>query len=169
MSIDNSVITIGRYNKVEPVIVDVLKREEWFPGQHMERACDLALVLRDNGFVSIRNLKPAVVKRPNPAGTHHPDGIFMACGNGIAPAGRVERRDIRDVCGTLLYSLGLPVPSDFEGTVPETFFTPNWLTEHPIKIGKPTLHGGEKEKAEDMDDEEKKQIIEQLQMLGYME
>ncbi len=38
-----------------------------------------------------------------------------------------------------------------------------------MKIGKATVGGGEKAKAEDMDDEEKRQIIEQLQMLGYME
>lgn len=153
----------------EPVIVDVLKREEWFPGQHMERACDLTLVLRDNGFVSIRNLKPVVVKRPSPAGTHHPDGIFMAYGKGIAANGLVERLDIRDVCPTLLYSLGLPVPSDFEGKAAEPFFTDNWLAQNPVKIGKATVGSGEKAKAEDMDDEEKRQIIEQLQMLGYME
>ena len=152
-----------------PVIVDVLKREEWFPGQHMERACDLTLVLRDNGFVSIRNLKPVVIKRPSPAGTHHPDGIFMAYGKGIAANGQVDRLDIRDVCPTLLYSLGLPTPSDFEGKAAEPFFTENWLAEHPVKVGKATVGGGEKAKAEDMDEEEKRQIIEQLQMLGYME
>ena len=158
-------ITTGKITRS----VDVLKREDWFPGQHMERACDLTLVLRDNGFVSIRNLKPAVVKRPNPAGTHHPDGIFMAYGKGIAANGLVDRLDIRDVCPTLLHSLGLPTPSDFEGKVAEPFFSSNWLAEHPVKIGKPTMKDGERAKAEDMDDEEKKQIIEQLQMLGYME
>ena len=64
---------------------------------------------------------------------------------------------------------GLPVPKDIEGKAAEPFFTDNWLAEHPVKIGKATVGGGEKAKAEDMDDEEKRQIIEQLQMLGYME
>jgi hypothetical protein len=126
-------------------------------------------VLRDNGFVSIRNLKPAVDKRPNAIGTHHPDGIFMACGKGIATTGMVPRRKIVDVAPTLLHSLGLPTPSDFEGRVAESFFGESWLAQNPVKIGLPTQRGGEREKSEEMDDNEKKQIIEQLQMLGYME
>ncbi|HZR38200.1 MAG TPA: alkaline phosphatase family protein [Nevskia sp.] len=153
----------------EPVIVDVLKREDWFPGAHMKDACDLTLVLRDNGFVSIRNLKPAVVKRPGPIGTHHPDGIFMACGKGISEAGMVARRKIVDVAPTLLHSLGLPTPSDFEGKVAESFFGESWLAQNPVRIGLPTQRGGERQKSEEMDEGEKQQIIEQLQMLGYME
>ncbi|MFI4982145.1 MAG: nucleotide pyrophosphatase, partial [Nevskiales bacterium] len=70
---------------------------------------------------------------------------------------------------TLLHSLGLPTPSDFEGKVAATFFEESWLAQHPITIGAPTQRGGEREKSEEMDDNEKKQIIEQLQMLGYME
>jgi predicted AlkP superfamily phosphohydrolase/phosphomutase len=153
----------------EPVVVDVLKREDWFAGAHMKEACDLTLVLRDNGFVSIRDLKPVVVKRPHPIGTHHPDGIFMAVGNGVSGAGMVARRKIVDVAPTLLHSLGVPVPSDFEGKVAESFFTPDWMTQNPIATGAPSQRHGEREKAEEMDDGEKRQIIEQLQMLGYME
>lgn len=153
----------------EPVVVDVLKREEWFPGPHMKEACDLTLVLRDNGFVSIRNLEPAVIKRPSPAGTHHPDGIFMACGKGVAASGMVPRRKIVDVAPTLLYSLGLPIPEDFEGEVATSFFTPEWLELHPVKTGPATVKSGERQKLEEMDENEKQQIIEQLQMLGYME
>ena len=153
----------------EQVVVDVLKREEWFPGKHMALACDLTLVLRDNGFVSIKPLKPAVIKRPAPAGTHHPDGIFMAAGRGVSDKGMVSRHDIRDVCPTLLYSLGLPVPSDFEGKVAERFFTQNHLAQNPVKLGKPTVKAGEREAGEDMDEADKKAILEQLQMLGYME
>ena len=153
----------------EPVVVDVLKREEWFPGPHMTEACDLTLVLRDNGFVSIRNLKPNVAKRPEPIGTHHPDGIFMAAGAGIAGSGMVARRKIVDVAPTLLHSLGLAIPSDFEGRVAESFFTAEWLAQHPVLAGDATRRNATAEKAEEMDKAEKAQIIEQLQMLGYME
>lgn len=154
----------------EPVIVDVLKRDEWFQGPHMENACDLTLVLRDNGFVSIRNIKPVVMKRPNPAGTHHPDGVFLAYGKGISDTGKMAaRRKIADVCPTLLHSLGIPVPSDFEGTVAESFFQDEYLMKHPVTTGAPTQKIGERAASEEIDDAEKKQILEQLQMLGYME
>ncbi len=153
----------------EPVVVDVLKREEWFPGKHMNRACDLTLVLRDNGFVSIRDLKPVVVQRPHAAGTHHPDGIFIAYGKGIAKAGMVERRQIVDVTSTLLYSLGVSIPSDLEGEVPESFFTPEFWATHPVKKGARTRLERDTEGREQMDADEKAKMIEQLQMLGYME
>lgn len=153
----------------EQIIVDVLKREDWFPGEHMKEACDLTLVLRDNGFVSIRNIKPALIKRPVAAGTHHPDGIFIAYGKGIAAAGEIERRQIVDVTSTLLYSLGLSIPSDLEGEVPQTFFTPEYRAEHPVKRGARTRLQRAADKGDDMDAEEKKKMIEQLQMLGYME
>ncbi|TJY56720.1 nucleotide pyrophosphatase [Sinimarinibacterium sp. CAU 1509] len=152
------------------IIVDVLKREEWFPGPHMKEACDLTLVLSDNGFVSIRNYKPAVVQRPNAAGTHHPDGIFMAYGKGIDATGQeVELRQIVDVASTLLYSLGLSVPSDLEGEVPTSFFAAEYMAENPVKQGAKTRLERSGEAREEMDEEEKKKMIEQLQMLGYME
>jgi predicted AlkP superfamily phosphohydrolase/phosphomutase len=153
----------------EPVVVDTLKREEWFPGKHMKEAADITLVLRDCGFVSIRNREPAVVDRDRPAGTHHPDGIFIAYGNGVAANGITPRRKIVDVTSTLLYSVGLPVPQDLEGNVPVNFFTPEWQQKHPVMVGAATTSPGGRRDGEDMDDEEKQQIIEQLQMLGYME
>ncbi|MGQ0529719.1 MAG: alkaline phosphatase family protein [Panacagrimonas sp.] len=153
----------------EQVIVDVLKREDWFPGQHMLRACDLTLVLRDHGFVSIKNYKPAVAQRPNAIGTHHPDGIFMAVGPGIAAAGEVGLRQIVDVAPALLYSLGVSIPSDFEGEVPGSFFTPEYMEQHPVKKGARTRAAQRRAMDQEMDAGEQKQIIEQLQMLGYME
>jgi len=153
----------------KPVVIDVLKREDWFAGQHMKRAPDLTLVLSDHGFVSIRNFEPVVAHRPAAIGTHHPDGIFMACGPGIAASGMVDRRLIVDVAPTLLHSLGLPIPADFEGKPADTFFEPEWLAAHPIKKGARTKPPAKKELKEEMDQGEKQQIIEQLQMLGYME
>lgn len=153
----------------EPMVIDVLKREEHFPGPHMEEAPDLTLVLRDYGFVSIRSYKPAVVRRDLPQGTHHPDGIFVAAGPGVSAAGMVETRQIVDVAPTLLYSAGLDVPSDLEGEVPTSFFTEQQLTERPVRQGDKTQSAGSREASEDIDDSEKQQIMDQLKMLGYME
>jgi len=41
----------------EQVVTDVLKREEWFPGAHMDKAADLTLVLRDHGFEPLKRLR----------------------------------------------------------------------------------------------------------------
>src|SRR5262249_32946078 len=77
----------------QPVVTEVKKREEWFAGPFLERAPDLTLTLRDHGFLSVLNAKAAVVPRPTPAGTHHPDGVLLGCGPGVkegADAGRAN-------------------------------------------------------------------------------
>ncbi len=148
---------------------EIYTREDVFPGSAMGDAPDLQLVLRDFGFVSVRNLQPVVQPRDYVIGTHHPDGVFLAYGPGIEAGKVLGRRHITDVTSTLLYSLGLPVPSDLEGKVPTGMFTADYQAKHPLKVGDATRGGGKDDRGEAMDDEEKKQLMEQLQMLGYME
>lgn len=154
----------------ERIVRDILKREDVFAGPAMQHAPDLTLVLRDYGFVSIRNIEPVLMPRDTPAGTHHPDGVFIAGGRGVRPGTQIERLDIVDVAPTLLYSLGLPVPEDFEGQVPREFFTDDFLRFKPVRKGKPTLpvSDGQAE-PEEISQDEKDKLIAQLQMLGYME
>ena len=151
------------------IITEIHKREDVFPGAAMHDAPDLLLVLRDFGFVSIKNKLPVVEPRPEVAGTHHPDGVFLAYGPGVSKGATIGRRKIMDVGATLLYSLGLPVPGDFEGVVPEAMFTAEHKSEHPVKIGAATLSKGRAETDEGMSDDEKGKIMAQLQLLGYME
>jgi predicted AlkP superfamily phosphohydrolase/phosphomutase len=152
------------------IITEIHKREDVFPGSAMSDAPDLLMVLRDRGFVSIKNLDPVVEPRGEPAGTHHPDGIFLAGGQGIAQGREILPRNIVDVGATLLYSLGLPIPRDLEGQVPEAAFNDTWLADHPVRSGPPTESVGRtKGSTEDMSEEEKEKLMEQLQMLGYLE
>lgn len=153
----------------ERVIREIHLRETVFPGSAMGDAPDLLLVLRDFGFVSIKNKLPVVEPRPDIAGTHHPDGVFIACGPGIVKGANIERRNITDVGATLLYSLGLPVPADFEGRVPETMFTRQHLVTHPLVTGEATRQKSKDSAAAGMSEDEKEKIMAQLQMLGYME
>jgi predicted AlkP superfamily phosphohydrolase/phosphomutase len=153
----------------ERIIAEIHKREDVFPGAAMTDGPDLLLVLRDFGFVSVKNKLPVVEKREYPVGTHHPDGVFIAYGPGIEAGKMLGRRHITDVSSTLLYSLGLPVPSDFEGVVPPGMFTPQYKAAHPIVIGDQTRSDSKEVQIDAMDGEEKQKIMEQLQMLGYME
>ncbi|HRD83797.1 MAG TPA: alkaline phosphatase family protein [Rubrivivax sp.] len=153
----------------ERIITEIHKREDVFPGSAMNDAPDLQLVLRDFGFVSVRNILPIVQKRNYIVGTHHPEGVFLAYGPGIEAGKLIGRRNITDVASTLLYSLGLKVPADFEGVVPGAMFTAAHKAARPIEIGAATAGGAEGELAESMDEEEKQQILDQLQMLGYVE
>jgi predicted AlkP superfamily phosphohydrolase/phosphomutase len=58
----------------EPIVRDVLLKEEAFPGPHNRQAPDLTLVLCDHGFVSIKNKSPVIERRAEIAGTHYPEG-----------------------------------------------------------------------------------------------
>lgn len=155
----------------ERIIRAIHKREDVFAGDAMADAPDLLLELRDYGFVSVRNAQPIVQPREHPAGTHHPDGIFLAGGRGIRKGIEIPRRNIVDIASTLLYSVGLDVPADLEGAVPEACFTPEQLSAQPVRIGALTLPVGEAPQAQEAaaTDEDKEKILAQLQMLGYME
>ena len=153
----------------ERIIARIFKREEVFPGPAMQNAPDLLLVLRDYGFVSIKNIKPEVEKRKEVAGTHHPEGIFFAFGPGIKSGIRLDKLNITDVAPTLLYSLGLAVPPDFEGQVPEAIFTRQHLAERPVTISGDATIAAKSDEGENISEDEKNQIMEQLKMLGYME
>ncbi len=153
----------------ERIITEIHLREDVFPGEAMNDAPDLLLVLRDHGFVSIKNKLPVVEPRAEIAGTHHPDGIFLAYGKGISKGATIARRNITDVCATMLYSLGLEVPSDFEGKVPQAMFTAEQLAARPVVIGASTTGRAGGDDSAAMAPKEKEQILAQLQMLGYME
>lgn len=153
----------------ERIITEIHRREEVFAGAAMEEAPDLLLVLRDFGFVSIKNKTPAVEPRPSIAGTHHPDGVFIAYGPGIRPGQVMDRRNIVDVGATLLHSVGLPVPSDFEGKVPAELFTEEHGRAHPVEVGAATQGQNADQDAGSMSENDKDQIMAQLQMLGYVE
>ena len=153
----------------ERIITEIHLREDVFPGEAMHDAPDLLLVLRDFGFVSIKNKLPVVQPRTEIAGTHHPDGVFLAYGPGISKGATIARRQITDVCATLLYSLGLPVPSDFEGKVPQAMFTAEQLERRPVVIGASTAGANKIDESAAMGQDEKAQIMAQLQLLGYME
>lgn len=153
----------------ERIITGIHTREEVFPGAAMCDAPDLLLQLRDFGFVSIKNKLPVVEPRPEIAGTHHPDGILIGYGPGIRQGAQLQTRKITDVGATLLYSLGLSVPNDFEGEVPEEMFTDEHLSNHPVTIGTASRAQIRDDTTESMGEDEKRKLMGQLHMLGYME
>ena len=44
------------------------------------------------------------------------DGLFLAHGDDVSPAGDIGRISILDIAPTVLYSMGEPIPESFEGT-----------------------------------------------------
>jgi predicted AlkP superfamily phosphohydrolase/phosphomutase len=157
----------------EPIITKVLLREDAFPGTFSEKAPDITLVMSDHGFISVKHKEPDVLVRPFIEGTHYPDGIFLAAGPGIKPSVSQERLSVNDVTPCLLYSMGLPIPSDLEGKVPERVFEPAFLKSRPITIGDPTVDPDAEEMSlEDsglLKADEEEAVFKRLKALGYLE
>jgi hypothetical protein len=111
-----------------------------------------------------------VVRRTQVVGTHHPDGIFVAAGQGIRAGQCVNRLNILDVAPALLYSLGLEIPAEFEGRLPEEIFEPEWLASQPPRAGSSALPVQPGAAAVDeLTDEERNLLLERLRNLGYLE
>lgn len=154
------------------VITDIKPREEWFPGSFMNRAPDLTLTLRDHGFISVLNAKAVVVPRPQPAGTHHPDGVLLGVGPGVREGGDAGLLNILDVAPLLLHSLGLEIPSEMEGSFPAAFYEAGYLDSDPPRVlGTPptTAPVASSTVSEEMDEAEQAVILDRLRSLGYIE
>jgi hypothetical protein len=155
----------------EPVVTQIWTREQAFAGRHMPLAPDLTLALRDGGFVSIPPSDSALKPRPHPSGAHRPEGIFVAAGPGIRRGVSLPRQSILDVAPTLLYTLGLPVPEDFEGRVPAEMFEPSRLQDRPVSRGERTRppQPFPERPAEAQDAEGEAEVLQRLRALGYVE
>lgn len=156
----------------ETVIADVLKREDAFPGAAMEQAPDLTLILKDHGFVSVRNLEPQVITRPTPIGTHHPDGIFIMTGPGVRRA-RGAAMSIVDTTAIVAHAMGIDIPQEFEGAVPDDLYTPDWLATHPVRVSGHTdaasAPRSSADDSEEISEDQREEMLAQLRLLGYLE
>ena len=158
----------------EPVVTRAMTREEAFPGRYMDLAPDVTLVLRDHGLVSILNADAPLKRRGEPKGMHRPEGIFCAVGPGIRRGLEVAPLSIVDVPSAVLYSLGLDIPSDFEGRLPEEIFESALLEVAPPVRGAATTapsRGPDRATATPpaLDTEEEAAVLSRLKALGYVE
>jgi predicted AlkP superfamily phosphohydrolase/phosphomutase len=156
----------------ERVVAQVLTREQAYPGQAMEQAPDLVVILRDYGFVSLRPSEVVVARRPSIMGTHRPEGLFLAAGPGLNEGLSIGELSIVDVAPTILHCLGLPIPVDLEGQLPSEIFDQEWLAAHPLQIGPPTVPQtafAQPSVAASMSADEETAVIGRLRSLGYLE
>jgi predicted AlkP superfamily phosphohydrolase/phosphomutase len=157
----------------EQVVTSVRTREEAYPGGEMEKAPDLLITLRDHGFVSILNADRPLRKRGSILGTHRPEGVFMAAGPGVQPGDAGAPIALADVAPTVLHSLGLPVPSDFEGEVATSVFSSAFLRDRPVRTGPPTTPPDPFPQRESVEPvlgvEAEAEMVARLKALGYLE
>jgi hypothetical protein len=123
----------------------------------------LGTVLASLGVgMSNKILEPSIGQ----TGHHTMDGIVVLHGPGVKAAEAI-RGDIIDIGPTVLYALGLPVPSIMDGQVLQAAFAPDYLTAHPVmRIATSAEDAVAATKAYSAEDEE--QVMERLRQLGYV-
>ena len=160
-----------------PIVEMAIRREELYYGPCVDEFPDVILVLNPD-YVVASSLAGSSLVEPHPhhhrPGEHRQDGIFIAAGPSILPQSELPNLNLLDVPPTILYAMGLPVPSSFDGRVLEETFDPICLSTHPILIqdlgGSPSLSDSSESLAESgYSEEEEASIEERLRELGYID
>jgi predicted AlkP superfamily phosphohydrolase/phosphomutase len=163
---------VRRPSDDQPLVEEVWTREEAFAGPFEQLGPDLSLVLADGGTMSILPSETVVARRPQPRGHHRWEGIFLAAGPGIRAGSAVQEISIVDVAPLLLHQIGLPVPEDMAGTVPQAIFEPGELERRPVRHAaagpQPELVSSPAADIE-LAPEEQAALMERLRALGYVE
>ncbi len=163
------------------VVKEVLRREEIYTGPFVDRAPDLIVHWSDAGYHSVQRFgrtEDSVfsdslyfhLTNIRYTGHHRLNGIFAVKGPGVERDKEIEGAKIVDIAPTVLYLLGLPVPSDMDGRVLEAAFLPEYVRDNPLECE--TLSEEEEETdltSEVYDQEESNRIAERLRNLGYID
>jgi predicted AlkP superfamily phosphohydrolase/phosphomutase len=154
------------------LVEEVWTRDQAFSGPFQELGPDLSLVLADGGTMSILPSETVVARRPVPRGHHRWEGIFIASGPGIRAGESVEELSIVDVAPLLLHQLGLGVPEDMAGSVPQAIFQDGELERRPVlhaPAGAPPQAVSSLASNVEFEPEEQAALMERLRALGYVE
>ena len=156
-----------------PVVSRVWTREEAFAGPEGALAPDITLALRDGGHLSVAGSSEALVPRQEVKGSHRPEGVFIAGGPAVQAGASLPQLSILDVTPLLVYSLGLPIPQEFEGRLPEEALDPSFLAARPpaqAAPGEPPQPAAPEKKEEVVfSAEDEKIMADRLRALGYIE
>lgn len=156
----------------KPVVTRVWTREEAFAGPYMAHAPDLTLALHDGGLFSILPSEKVFSRRPHLSGAHRPEGIFIARGPGVREGAVLPELSILDIAPLVLYCLGLEIPGELEGRVPQAIFHPSVLAQRAVRVSREVESpqpSAAVAAAERLDPEDEALILERLRHLGYIE
>ena len=166
----------------EPMVVEVLRRDEVYTGSLLDRAPDLLIRWTDDKYLATKDYegKPdgplfgtkqkfgrhGAAYALDQTGTHIMEGMCILYGNAILPGARLVKAQLIDVAPTILHLLDVPIPRAIDGRVLTEVLTPAY-SQRPIRYeedGGPIV--GESDFTLTVEDEA--EIRERLQGLGYV-
>ncbi len=149
----------------------VLTREEVYRGDFAQEAPDLLFIPvngkyrpKSTGFSSRNVFSPSGWM----TGIHKMNGILIGRGKPLNRGRRLEEVRITDVFPSLLALMGLEIPGDGDGRIPEGLFTEEFLQAHPVRWGASSPQTRERSPSKG-GEEESEEVMQRLRSLGYLE
>lgn len=156
----------------EPVVLEAYRREELYHGERLETAPDIILVTQDcfKGGTKVDELVTEVPLEilSKLSGVHRMDGIILAQGPHIRSNVRVEGSHIIDVAPTILYTLGMPVPSDMDGKPLTNFFEEAYTRQTEVNYTDEHKYENVASDEYGYSEEEEESVRLKLEALGYL-
>jgi predicted AlkP superfamily phosphohydrolase/phosphomutase len=153
-----------------PVVERVYRKEEIYSGSQLEKAPDLVLQSRNWEYMAFGHADFGASHVVEPivgmSGHHRPEGIVLLSGPGIKSGAPLHDAKITDLAPTILYVMGLPIPSDMDGRVLTEAFAADYLSAAPIRYTDAPSQRSAGEDQYSAEDEE--EIKERLRGLGYV-
>jgi predicted AlkP superfamily phosphohydrolase/phosphomutase len=139
-------------------------------GPYADQAPDLHLIFDDYRCITFplfaTNNRVVTRQIRGDSGCHRSNGIFIGHGPAFRLGVTVDGSQIVDLAPTILYLLGLPVPSNMDGQVLQDALLPELMGAHPVRF---VQTEGDREGRETvLPDEEVAEIEERLRALGYL-
>lgn len=151
------------------VVSKVYKQSDVFWGEFINDAPDVVFALAENykalgtlEFASNRIIEPAFGN----SGDHRMDGFVGMMGSEIKQAVKIENANIMDVTPTILYLMGLAIPSDLDGHVLTAPLREEFVASRQILHG--DALGARDQLIPDYTEEESEEVKERLRALGYL-
>lgn len=157
----------------QPVLKSVLKREDIYTGNYVKDAPDLILIwnekynglkptqerLRGKGSTDIIKISDTF------CGDHSPNGIVIVKSL-VVKRGSTIKAKITDICPTILYMTGLPVPESMDGKVLTEIFHEDLVKMRPIQYCQDRYQSGFKDQSIYSGNDVRK-VENRLKDLGY--
>ncbi len=154
----------------EKVVERACLREELYSGAHLQKMPDLILVPQRYEYMAFGHADFGSHRVVEPvaglSGHHRPLGILGLWGDDIRQGLLLEGARIIDLAPTILYALGLPIPSDMDGRVLEEAFTPQFRERHEATFT--DLSSSREGGGSEYTPEDEKEIRERLKGFGYV-
>lgn len=156
-----------------PLNIRAVPAEEIYSGEYYDKAPDLVFSGMDAGYpVMAGDFTANEIFQTVPylKGTHRNLGLFIAYGDRIKKGERIEGSCIYDLAPTILYNMGLPIPTNMDGKVLGSIFTEEFLSKRGKVQYEVIESSKDLEKDQPVYTEEEEEIVKnRLRDLGYID